>query len=1683
MSHGYGGSGHGQVAPGWHPDPWQRVPLRWWDGAQWTPWESDGGAVWSARDAAAGRSSEPMSVRVGPEHLESLRFVEDVFLSEARRRGVVGEPQLASLTDLSRRLAAEARGEVPDEGAVRGEAPRDAAPTVSPFVSPSVGYAPVPQPGYGPSEQPGYAAVPQPAYAVSAQPGPGSPSPSPAPSPAPTTPGRFARWWAQVRERSDADLTVHGLAYLGVLLLFVGVFGLVAFAFSDVSPELRPVAELAVAAVPFVGAWLLARSGAKFVARTLVAVGGLLLPVMVVTSLVDGFGVPPDAHGVALPAVSGPLIGALAVAYGWWTVRRPGSGLGVMVAPVLWFAAGMAATGLGRPVPRGEDVAVPGGAQVAVIALALLATTLVARRVPARVPRAAEVATSALAAVGPGVVVVGTLALVAAVAEGWPVLPVVVTVLGLGAAVVVCGRFGPTTTQVTVVVGWAVVAVLLLAAGERTPLLSPDVPVAGAMEAARPWLLLGVVLLGVGLVEVLLRRFREGTAALLLLAGVVLVVTVHVAAGHWWTVVAAGGLAVWAGWRRAAVPGGSRSALGFDVVAAVAPALLVAGVWGSASGAVALLVAAALVLAAVPLARGWLARSGAVVRKDVPAGDGVPALDDGPVVDGVDPFWRRWSAVSVPVVLVGSMGQLAVSHDVGGTGMATGTGLATGSVPIAAALVGAAVVLGPWRAAPIVAAVTPIGWWAWLTACLAFGAPTAVGPVGLAVAALVAIVVSHSVRRADVRRGAVPRDGDSAERRDFSVAGAVGVAGHVTGVVAVLVTLGVGLELVVALAGFTVGWFVTAVLGDRGRSPVGELFDRAGAVGRFGPWVMVLGGAPLTVAAGGHVSGLLTVDDPWWPATFVVAGLLYAALTRAVRTGRLVRLLPVAAFTGAVLGVLLPWSTWPRVVALGALVVQVLLTRGRGRVMVWTAWAALTPLVVLTVRDLVPATRDLGEATVLALTLIGLGGLLAVGALVGDRALPADRALPVDRALLGDRARPGEPRWLPRRPGALAPVVLGAVQLLLGVAAAGLVPDASRAGVLLAAAAVLIAAVAGLSGIGGVGAFAVLLGWVAAFPLLGADHPGAWAHVAVVVVMLVAAQGASMLQGRAREGSASGDLASGDPTSADPESAAPASADFVSAGSARPGWSRWDVPLLIAAAVPALAAIATVAGPDRPVVLVVVGALVVAVAVRLRRRAVLSEVLGGVGTLLVLSGAAGSPGWTAMAFALLAAVHTALAALRESGTARTARQWVGALAVVPAWFAMLVAVVPGAQMASELTALVGGLLVLVLVAVAAAGRVDRSWLPPWGAVGVGVALAGLLRLAPHPGEAARRWGDETLWTGADVWTAVAASWWHAAAWLVLAAAAVLSTRALRWTWGREVGVLGVLASMVTVFDVVDVTTSARVVVEVVLSVSAAVAMVLVGRAASTWLRPLTVLGVGAVVLAAVGAGAVAADAWITGAARTGTADPGTVGPLLVAGVLAAIAVQVAAAGVAWRVLGLRLAAPVVAWGAWAVYAANALGGVVAWYTVPVGLALLVVVAVWRADRRDRGLAPVEGGVVGLELTGIAFLVVASFAAAFTTSVLHALVAAGIGVLVTLWGLLTRVRRRLFTGVGIVLVGVVLAVGLPLVALLPAWGEAGAWVLVAVVGVLAVLAATLIERGRTAVRDGRARLRDATAGWE
>ena len=60
---------------------------------------------------------------------------------------------------------------------------------------------------------------------------------------------------------------------------------------------------------------------------------------------------------------------------------------------------------------------------------------------------------------------------------------------------------------------------------------------------------------------------------------------------------------------------------------------------------------------------------------------------------------------------------------------------------------------------------------------------------------------------------------------------------------------------------------------------------------------------------------------------------------------------------------------------------------------------------------------------------------------------------------------------------------------------------------------------------------------------------------------------------------------------------------------------------------------------------------------------------------------------------------------------------------------------------------------------------------------------------------------------------------------------------------------------------------------------------------------------------------------------------------------------------------------------------------------------------------------------------------------------------------------------------------VLLVGVPLVALVPAWGDAGAWLLVAGVGAVAVVGATVLEKGRSAVSGLWLRLGSDDGGWE
>ena len=63
------------------------------------------------------------------------------------------------------------------------------------------------------------------------------------PQPPPERRAQWAEWVGAVRALLASELALHGLAYLGVLLTFIGAFGFVVFAYGELDRSLRPVAE------------------------------------------------------------------------------------------------------------------------------------------------------------------------------------------------------------------------------------------------------------------------------------------------------------------------------------------------------------------------------------------------------------------------------------------------------------------------------------------------------------------------------------------------------------------------------------------------------------------------------------------------------------------------------------------------------------------------------------------------------------------------------------------------------------------------------------------------------------------------------------------------------------------------------------------------------------------------------------------------------------------------------------------------------------------------------------------------------------------------------------------------------------------------------------------------------------------------------------------------------------------------------------------------------------------------------------------------------------------------------------------------------------------------------------------------------------------------------------------------
>ena len=1421
---------------GWQADPTGRAPWRLARDGAWTQWLSDGARTWA--------DPRPVRRRLTPADSAALALVAEVFLPEARAAGALDPAREPALRGVLAGLAAEAAEAA---GPVAPAATRPAA-VPRPTPTPTPRATPWPQPGaMAPT-----AAMPRP---------PAPPVPAPVPS-------ARAEAWRRTTHAVAASLSTHGLAYLGVLLLFVGVFGLVAFAFGDVTPALRPVAEVASAAVPFLAAWWLIRHGAEVVGRALLVMGALLLPVLVITSMVDGYHLPPDPRGTGL--VVALTIGCLACAAGYlaWARRHPDAGVHLAVLPTLVLAAAMATIGVGRALPTGQDVAVPTVAQTTAMA-GVLALALVAVR---RRPEARS---------GPATLLVVAVLAVLTWLAGDPAAPLVA---GTGAALVLAllllrPLLPPALPDVVAPLAWAVTVLAL----DLDPALAGVVGVVGFVALTEE------------------AMGRRPLWAVTLPAGGVGLAAAATATDAPLGAATFAALSLWAlaRWLRPAA--GTRPV--FEALLAVAPPLAVLELGAATRPTVALGAALGLLAAALPPARAGVA------------------------------YWRRWwwTGMALVTVAVGPVFAWTVAAGQPGerwVGVAALVALAAlvavGPVPRVARV---------WSGAALLTL-------AWLTAAWIAGLDAGWRAGVLAAAGLGLVAVARS--RATVV--ALP-------------------VGHAVGLLAVLVA-GEAWPGAGALGAGTLGLAVTAARAER-PGPVAEGLARRGVP----PWVpaaLTAAGVPAAVAIGLHAAGTVPLESAWMAAVPASWAVVLAAVVR-VLPRHAARVAPWAALAGAVVALPLAHDRWPAVVAWGAVVLLApLLPAGhRPRVVTWLSWAAVPALAHLLAVAALPAARAEGALT--AAVVLVATGLLAVGATVRE---------------------PGR-HWRPARPALRPPHAVGAVALGTGT----LLAAATEQPAALAGAALLLAALAALTRLGPFAGAAVVVAWGAALLAWPALVERPW--VSTVAAAVVAA-GA--------------------------EASRPWSLRQVT-------W-RWDRALLVAAAPIAVVGLT----PEIvPAVWVATGALAVAVAVVLARRGrvLAGEVLAAVGSALALTGAGeAGAGHLAVALAVLAAGHTGIALV----TRGQARAVVGAAAGLAAWGAAVVALDLGGQAVVESSLLLAaGLAVVAAVAARAfAGSpVPRAW---WGA---GLALA-VVALAPvlDPGSAAT------------------ASWVLTGATLGLAAGLALGAAPFG-SGGRHGAVVAAVGALLLGLEVGGVPLAVR---PAVLA-GGAVLAALTTLATGPWRRP-----------AAVGSAAA-----LVAAAALAPADPLVIAPLV-----AVLAVQ---AGVAGRVLGslpFQLLTPVLACTAWLVAAPRLVDGGAPWYTVPVGIALLVVAALLRRDRRPG--TPV-GPEAATELLGIAFLVGAFVVRAVTESVAQAVVVALLGLLVTGWGVATKVRRRVVAGAAVVLGAAVLLVAVPLVALLPGWGGAGAWLVIAGAGALAVVVATLLERGRAAVTGLWRRLGDPDAGWE
>ena len=1020
----------------------------------------------------------------------------------------------------------------------------------------------------------------------------------------------------------------------------------------------------------------------------------------------------------------------------------------------------------------------------------------------------------------------------------------------------------------------------------------------------------------------------------------------------WLTVGVLAVASVWAMVRRLAPFEGRWAIRALDLAAGILP---VAAVWAlglATSMSIALAVGAALVaVSTVPATRPLLARGAR------------------------DRFWTLLWTAGLGLVSVASVAQWAFLS-------ADAAVAASGDIwLIAASMLGLALVAvwGPLLPSARPWVVLSLASWAWFLACAVAEVTDAVRGGVLSVAALAILVVVHLVTSLP---GAA---------RSHS-----GLAGHVLAMVA-LPLAGAHWGLVLAMGLASVGWAVTAAFDARRHSPVGDLLGGLSGHLRFLPPALAALGMPVTVLTGLDSAGVSSLT--WVTVVLAATALAYAVPVRAfLPSGPVGATLVWGSFLAGLLAV--AWAPEGSATALGlaALIaaVAILPATGRPAIMLWTAWAAVAPLVGVALAEWSATLASEPGAVLWSSVLVAVGGAMLVGACAWDL-----------------RFGPWVARWQPRRSSLLPPVVLGAGELVAGgLLALGPVGDATRGWLLLVAAGVLLAT-ASLARLGIIGGAGVVVAWFAALLITGpVPTTTAWAAVLVAAVLLGAAELAHRLV-----------------------------AD-------RAWWSRWDVPLLVSSGVVAVTALASASGSSAAPVTALVGVEILAVAWRLRNTPGPALGLGTLGSALVLAGAAQAGGlWLAAALLVLAAALTGLAT-RATGAARIPLQLGGALSAAAAWASAMGAWGWGAQQACDVTAIAAGAVTVAGAATAWTRRVDRSWVLAWSFVAA--VMVGAAALVAELGA-----GAAGAAPSAPIVIGLA----------MVAVACFTAATPMAIDGLRDLGVVWAFASLAVGFQMGSQTEAVQVAILSTASALCALLLLLAARTTRTWVRTLVEVGS------------------LSSAAAVSVALLPSADAALLVPALAVAALQAAGAGSALRVVWVQMLSPVLACASWLAFAAESLTGNAQWVTVPIGLAILVIVGLWRHDRAARGAPVAATEIVVVESVGIAFLVAASFVQAVTISIAYAVLAMAVGLAVAGWGLITRVRRRLLAGVLVTLAGAVLVVAVPLVQLLPSWGGAGLWILIAGMGILAVLVATFLEQGRTAIRAGLGRFSEETKEWE